>query len=59
MIGTLELDGAMTKSKFGDEVLYFRHQLMNDDVKIKSDWAKYLPTVGFVGCPYLKGLFGN
>lgn len=54
-IGTLELDGNLVKSKFGDEVLLFRHQLMNDDVKKQPSWADYLPAYKFFGsgCPFL------
>lgn len=49
LIGTLQLDGQMTKSKWGDEQLFFRHQLMSDDLKTKGDWAKYTPKCPFFG----------
>lgn len=54
LIGILELDGNLKKSKFGDEVLYFRHQLMDDDVKKQPSWAPYLPTFKpfGAGCPF-------
>ena len=33
LIGELILDGTMTKSRWGDENLFFRHQKMDDDLK--------------------------
>ena len=42
VIGTLVLDGQLTKSKWGDENLFFRHQLMSDDVKLHEEWDPYL-----------------
>lgn len=43
LIGVLKLDGAMTRSKWGDENLFFRHQFMSDDLKQHPDWDKYTP----------------
>ena len=31
--------GGCTTSKFGDEHLHFRHQRIEDDIKIKPEWA--------------------
>jgi len=43
----------MTPSKWGDEHLFFRHQLMDDDVKIHPEWAEYIPSYKNGGkCPY-------
>lgn len=33
-IGTITLDGKLIESSFGDELLFFRHQLLDDDIKI-------------------------
>lgn len=52
LIGELKLDGEMTTSKWGDENLFFRHQKMDDDVKINPDWDQYLPKYSTGGkCP--------
>ena len=51
-IGTLTLDGSLTSSKWGDETLFFRHQKMNDDVKMHPEWIPYLATYSLGGkCP--------
>ena len=51
-IGTLELDGFFVSSKFGDEDLFFRHQLMEDDLKVMPDWIPYVPNYSLGGkCP--------
>jgi len=58
MIGTLVLDGKMTKSKWGDENLYIRHQQMDEDKNIHPEWDPYLEKFSFKkGCPFLSGLF--
>ena len=66
LIGTLVLDGQMTRSKWGDENLYIRHQKMNDDEEMHKDWDPYLAKFSFLskdseaqkswGCPYLNNL---
>ena len=48
-IGALQLDGSFTKSKWGDEQLFFRHQKENDDIKLKPEWDKYVPKCPFFG----------
>lgn len=40
-IGDLVLEGALHSSKWGDEKLFFRHQNMEDDLKLKPTWEKY------------------
>lgn len=42
LIGTLVLDGQMTRSKWGDEHLFFRHQMMDDDVGYHPEWEDHL-----------------
>jgi len=32
LMGTLQLDGKLTRSKWGDQELFFRHQLSRDDM---------------------------
>lgn len=60
MIGTLVLDGNLIKSKWGDEQLYFRHQMMDDDLVSHPEWDDYLEKLRLVPeiniCPYLKKL---
>lgn len=36
----------MTKSNWGDEHLYFRHQRMDDDLAIHPEWTQYTPKYG-------------
>lgn len=48
-IGDLVMDGALTKSKWGDEQLFFRHQNMKDDIGIKPEWDQYTPKCPFFG----------
>ena len=53
LIGTLQLEGGLTSSKWGDESLFFRHQKMNDDIKYNPEWEKYLPKYSLGGkCPF-------
>jgi len=40
-MGTLQLDGQLTKSKWGDEELFFRHQLSSDDMALKPEWIAH------------------
>jgi hypothetical protein len=40
-MGTLQLDGKLTRSKFGDEQLFFRHQLSSDDMALKPEWESH------------------
>jgi len=66
LMGTLQLDGKLTKSKFGDEELFFRHQLATDDFKLQPTWKKYYPEFHPFGamteekvtgkCPYMEML---
>jgi hypothetical protein len=69
-MGTLQLDGELTKSKFGDEELFFRHQLSSDDMALKPEWESHYAKFSLFGhgsnskgakCPYmdmLKSLYG-
>jgi hypothetical protein len=53
LIGELVLDGSMTKSKWGDEGLFFRHQKMDDDIKIYPQWEQYTRKYSTGGkCPF-------
>jgi len=49
-IGDIVMQGNLVSSTFGDEQLFFRHQRMNDDVKLESSWGKYLK--GFYHWPW-------
>jgi len=74
LMGTLQLDGQLTKSKWGDQELFYRHQLTTDDMVLKPEWeshyAKFVPFSTGEGsvlsnlskCPYmeaLKSLYGQ
>jgi len=37
-IGTLDLTSTTTSSLFGDELLFFQHQLMEDDLSYHPEW---------------------
>jgi len=63
LMGTLQLDGSFTKSKFGDEVLFIRHELTEDDMALKPDWTPYYDKFSLTEdvkktakCPYLEML---
>jgi len=49
LIGTLELEGKVITSKFGDESLFFRHQKMDDDIKLRPELNDKTPAFK---CPY-------
>lgn len=49
LIGSLELDGKLITSKFGDEMLFFRHQKMEDDFKDRPELEAVTPVFK---CPY-------
>jgi len=52
-IGSIQLDGKLVTSKFGDENLFFRHQFMNDDLKLHPEWVPYTASYKLGGkCPY-------
>jgi hypothetical protein len=52
-IGTLQLNGKLVKSKFGDENLFIRHQYMDDDLKLRPEWKPYTGSYKLGGkCPY-------
>ena len=38
MIGTLQLKGGLIASKWADENLFFRHQYMDEDLKLHGEW---------------------
>lgn len=52
-IGSLKLDGQLVSSKWGDEHLFFRHQKLDDDIKLRPAWNDYLPRWSLDGkCPF-------
>ena len=52
-IGTLQLDGSLVKSEYADDKLFFRHQKMDDDLKLMPEWEPYVPKYSLNGkCPY-------
>lgn len=54
LIGTLVLDGKLTKSQWGDENLFIRHQNIEDDQELHPEWKPYYSkfTISSV-CPFL------
>ena len=53
LIGQLVLDGQMVRSKWGDDNLFFRHQKMDDDIKLQPSWSDYVPRWSLDGkCPF-------
>jgi len=42
VLGTIVTDGPCVNSKFGDESLFFRHQLMEEDFALEQTWPGYL-----------------
>ena len=66
-IGQLKTKTRMVTSYWGDEHMYFRHQLMDDDLKLKPEWEPFTPqanllansqqevidTIWRMACPYL------
>jgi len=40
------LASPLTTSNWGDEHMFFRHQRMDDDLKIKPEWTQYTPKYG-------------
>ena len=49
-IGDIVMEGTLVSSVYGDEQLFFRHQKMDDDVKLEPSWGKYLK--GFYHWPW-------
>lgn len=72
-MGTLSLDGELTKSKWGDADLFYRHQLSSDDMALKPEWTPHYAKFSAFGahgsgaktggkCPYMemmKSLYGQ
>jgi hypothetical protein len=53
LIGSIKLDGSLTTSKWGDEKLFFQHQIISDDFKLKPEWKPYYAQHSLGGkCPY-------
>jgi len=49
LMGTLVLDGQLTKSKWGDQELFYRHQLTEDDMALKPEWTSHYAKYGSNG----------
>merc|ERR1712059_90240 len=49
-IADLVLVSQMVTSLWGDSKLFFRHQDMMEDLRLKPDWNSYTPTFGFKQC---------
>ena len=63
-IGTIITESELVTSRFGDESLFFRHNLMDTDLKDNKCWVNHVPSWNFwgtslpeqkiEGCPYHK-----
>lgn len=51
MIGSFVTTGTPTRSKWGDERLFFKHQYMEDDFKINPHWLKQFDVTSVCGMP--------
>merc|ERR1712127_778360 len=40
VIGTVVLTDALSRSTFGDNELFFKHQYMEDDFKLRPEWLQ-------------------
>lgn len=56
LIGHVTLTDALTRSKFGDETLFFKHQHMEDDFELEPSWLDAIDrkTDCGMGCTGLK-----
>ena len=43
LIASMVTASTMVTSKWGDEHMFFRHQRMDDDLKIRPEWEPYTP----------------
>mmetsp|Transcript_25955 Transcript_25955/g.42325 ORF Transcript_25955/g.42325 Transcript_25955/m.42325 type:complete len:397 (+) Transcript_25955:33-1223(+) len=46
-IGHVQLRTKFHKTKFGDNVLFFRHELFEDDLRLKPDWKHHVDDPDF------------
>jgi hypothetical protein len=53
LIGNLVLQSNPTTSYFGDKYMFFKHQDMQEDVKLRPEWKSHLLTSSS-GCPFAK-----
>jgi hypothetical protein len=57
LIGSLQMDGAFTTSNWGDKNMFFQHQYIKDDTKLRPEWEPYLAQYSLNGkCPYMQKL---
>lgn len=58
LIGFIGTDSEVTRSKWGDEHLEFRHQRYEDDLAYKPEWTPYISNFDMYGyaesmvCPF-------
>ena len=58
-IGDLVLEGNLITSKWGDENLFIRHERLEEDLKVHSDWTKYEAKWSASACPFLSKMAGS
>merc|ERR1712232_1406134 len=51
LIGHIELKGHFTTSDFGDKQLFFMHQPVEDDFRLRPEWLPY-PDAGCIFTPW-------
>ena len=49
LIGSFVTNSSLVTSYWGDEHMYFRHQRMDDDLKIRPEWEPYTPDAKVFG----------
>ena len=45
LIGEIQIDTQLVTSYWGDEHLFFKHQRMDDDLRIHPEWQPFAPTL--------------
>lgn len=50
-IGDLVMTSEFTSSYFGDRYLFFKHQDVRDDIKLRPEWAGDFDIFSFSKCP--------
>ncbi len=53
-IGDLVMTSEFTSSYFGDRYLFFKHQDIREDTKLRPEWEQHLEVATSQGCPFAK-----
>ena len=53
LIGSIQLEGSFTSTKWGDQNMFFQHQTLFDDLALEPSWTPYYAQHSLGGkCPY-------